>query len=121
MRATKVFDLFNIRANPGFSNFGISADIFDKNVASQRPGRYLETFLEPVASLSLRKKTAASHGDPFRPTIMDFVSVDSEVMCLETGVQVCGYSKSVGTAEMDLYFYNTSVGTAALCFVGTRF
>ena len=48
------------------------------------------------------------------------VSVDSEVMCLETSILLCGHGRSVGTPEMDLHVYRTSVGTAESCCVDTH-
>ena len=56
--------------NSGFVDFGISADIFDKNMASQRPGRYLETFLEPAASLSPNMSPYRAMATPVMPKTM---------------------------------------------------
>ena len=59
--------------NSGFLDFGISADILDKNIASQRPGRYLETFLEPVASFSQSMSLWRSMATTFTPKMTSTV------------------------------------------------
>ena len=46
--------------------------IFEFYMASRRPGRYLETFLEPVASFSQSMSPYRATPTPFTPKIMPF-------------------------------------------------
>ncbi len=57
-----------------FLYFWTLAAIFNFFMASQRPGRYLETFLEPVASFSQSISPYRPMAIPFVPNITTFTS-----------------------------------------------
>ena len=57
-----------------FWDFGTLAVIFEFYMASQRPRRHLETFLEPVAPSSLNMSPYRAMATPFMPDIVTFMT-----------------------------------------------
>ena len=58
----------------GFSSFWTLAAIFEFFWVSRRPGRYLKTFVEPVASFSQSISPFRAMATPFVPNITTFTS-----------------------------------------------
>ena len=56
-----------------FLYFGTLAAKFEFYMASQRPQRYLKTFLEPVAPSSLNMSPYRATATPFVPNIITFL------------------------------------------------
>ena len=59
-------------------------------MVSRRPGRYLKTFLEPVASFSLSMSPWRAMGTPFVPKIKDnLLKIDVLALGMLTAIQKC--------------------------------
>ena len=70
---TDIYKYIEIYGKINISEFLNIFRFFRSNMVSRRSGRYLETFLEPVAPLSSSMGPWRATATPFSPKIMDFV------------------------------------------------
>ena len=117
-------NLENLRGNWMFEMLVFLLLFFLSNMVSRRSGRYLETFLEPVAPLSSSMGPWRATATPFSPKIIDFLTFQTRYICIVRRSHLrnllCGHNKSVGSQQKDVCGYNKSVGMPEICTVDTQ-
>ena len=91
-------------------------------MVSRRSGRYLETFLEPVAPLWPSMGPWRATATPFSPKIKDFLRLQTRDICIVRRSHLrnllWGHNKSVGSQQKDVCGYNKSLGDAKNMYCG---